>query len=53
MDLGVLDTLEALVAELEIAVNADELTRVFQLREKLLAKALTPLRDSVAAEPHR
>src|SRR5438045_679408 len=45
MDLGVLDTLETLVDELEIAVSADELTRLFRLRERLLAKAMRPLRE--------
>src|SRR5207244_13374688 len=45
MDFGALDTLEELVDSLEIAVDADELTRVFRLREKLLAKSMTPLRE--------
>ena len=50
MDVGVLDTLEALVDELEIAVDANELTRLFRLRERLLAKAMTPLRDFDSAQ---
>src|SRR5258707_674498 len=45
MGIGVLDTLEELVDALDVAVDADELARVFRLRETLLAKSMAPLRE--------
>ena len=45
MAIGVLETLEELVECLDVAVDADELSRVFRLREKLLAKSMAPLRE--------
>jgi len=44
LDTDVLTALEELVDQLDVAVDADVLARVFQLREKLLAKSMEPLR---------
>ena len=44
LDTDVLTALEELVDHLDVAVDADVLARVFQLREKLLAKSMEPLR---------
>ena len=56
-DVGVLETLEALVDELEIAVDADELTRLFRHsnRERLVPQAERRPRAGPAAalEPRR
>src|SRR4051794_11301870 len=44
LDADVLTALEELVDQLDVAVDADVLARVFRLREKLLAKTMAPLR---------
>ena len=49
---AIIDLREA-VDRLEIGVDADDLAEVFRLRELLLAKAMTPVRESVAAQPHK
>ncbi len=43
MSFGVLDTLEELVDSLEIAVDADELTRVFRLRDGTSETTIPPI----------
>ena len=45
-----LEAIEELIDELEIAVDAAELTTAFRLREKLLAKTMRPLRQFDALE---
>jgi len=49
---ALIDLREA-VDRLDIGVDADDLAEVFRLRELLLAKSMAPVRESVAAEPHK
>ena len=44
LEIDGLTALEELVAGLDVAVDAAELARVFRLRDRLLAKAMAPLR---------
>ena len=53
MQSALLSAIDDLVDQLEIAVDGDELTAVFRLREKLLAKSIRPLRDFDAAKLYR
>jgi hypothetical protein len=49
MQSALLSQLEDMVDQLDIAVDGDELAAVFRVRERLLAKAMAPLREFDAA----